>query len=670
MTNKKIPELLAPAGSYSAFVSAISAGADAVYMGGARHNARIGAQNFTDEELRRAVFDAHLYGKKVYITLNTLVGDRELGDVLDSVEALMTMGADAFIVQDLGLMKAIALAFPQAELHASTQCITHSLDGINALAEMGAKRAVVARELDCDNLSLICRESPIETEVFVHGALCVCHSGACLFSSLVGGRSGNRGECAQPCRLPYKVKGFDGDYPLSLSDLTLSAHLADLSEMGVSSLKIEGRMKSADYVGSVVRIFRELLDKGRDAGKDDILRLTKIFSRGGLTDGYYSGKLGRKMYGVRSVEDKKNTRELEKESFELEKLPLSAEMQITSEGARLTVSFNGKTAEAISEPPDTALTRPIDEAFAREQIGKLGQTPFYLDKFTFSTDGSYILPKSALNALRRSALENLAEGTAPLRHKIDEVTPQEAKEYQRYLVLAPHRRDSVAQLLPLVDRVYAPLFSKPDKICDKVGVALPIIIKDTEKAEVVSELKRLFDAGVRYAYAESLGSAKLALTLGFSVIGGPRINAYNSQTLEVLKNMGFEGVVMSSELTPPARRALIKSLPAGETIWGRTPLMIMENCIMNLRDGCRDCSDFKECRKHTELLDRKGIRFPVYPEYFHRCQIYNSVTTFNADRVCGDVSFGIIFITDEKDPVKAIKQATEGILPTEYTRKG
>lgn len=670
MTDRKVPELLAPAGSYSAFVSAISAGADAVYMGGAKHNARIGAQNFTEEELRRAIFEAHLYGKKVYITLNTLVSDRELDEALDSVEALMNMGADAFIVQDLGLMRAISLAFPQAELHASTQCITHSLDGVNALAKMGARRVVVARELDRDNLSLICRESTVEIEAFVHGALCVCHSGACLFSSLVGGRSGNRGECAQPCRLPYKVKGFDGDYPLSLSDLTLSQHLTDLAEMGVSSLKIEGRMKSADYVGSVVRIFRELLDMGRDADREDILSLTKIFSRGGLTDGYYAGKLGRKMYGVRSVDDKKTTRELEKESFELEKVPLSANMQITREGVRLTLNCNGKVAEATSDAPDVALTRPIDEAFAREQVAKLGQTPFYLDKFEFSTDGSYILPKSLLNGLRRKALEGLAEVEPTPRRELDGVIPQETKDYRRYVVLAPHRRDSVAQLLPLADRVYAPLFTTPDKICDKVGVALPIIIKDSERAEVVAELKRLYDAGVTHAYAESLGSAEIALSQGFSVIGGIRINAYNSHSLEALKGLGFEGVVASSELTPPARRDLIKALPTGEVIWGRAPLMIMENCIMNLRDGCRDCSDFRNCRKSTELVDRMGIHFPVYPEYFHRCQIYNSKTTFNADRVTRDASFGIIFITDEKDAVKAIKQATEGVAPTEYTRKG
>ncbi len=664
MTNNKKPELLAPAGTYAAFIAAICSGADAVYMGGARHNARIGAKNFTEDELSRAIDEAHFLGKKVYITLNTLVTDRELSEVFDYTEALLTMGADALIVQDLGLIKSLSVAFPEAELHASTQCITHSLDGINALAEMGVKRAVIARELDKNNIQYLCQKSPVEIEAFVHGALCVCHSGACLFSSLVGGRSGNRGECAQPCRLPYKVKGYDSEYPLSLCDLSLSNHLTDLVEAGVSSLKIEGRMKSDVYVGGVVGIFRELLDMGRNADKKDIERLAKIFSRGGFTDGYYTGKLGNKMYGVRSAEDKGATKQIESQAFSLPKIPLDAKMSITSDGAVLTLTACNKTSYAKSNPPDIALNKPIDQAFAKEQISKLGNTVFELRQFDFSSDGNYILPKSALNAMRREALEGLASHKKPLRNSI--VTPEKKnpRKYEKYVVLAPHRTEE--HIPKGVDRVYFPLFKVPSKITDKTGVALPIIIKDSEKEEVANELIKLRESGVKYAYAESLGSAKLALSLGFLVIGGTRINAYNSQTLKALADMGFEGAVLSCELTSPIKRDMIKALPTGEVIWGRAPLMIMENCIMNLRDSCRECNDFKACRKHTVLVDRKGISFPVYPEYFHRCQIYNSVITYNADKISSDASFGIVYVTDEK----SIEEAVVGNMPKEYTRKG
>jgi len=664
MTKRKLPELLAPAGSYDAFVAAISSGADAVYMGGARHNARIGAKNFTDEELKRAVSDAHLFDKKVYITLNTLVSDRELPEVLDYADELLALGADALIVQDLGLLRAIREVFPTAELHASTQCITHSLDGVKKLAEMGVARAVTARELDRDNLSLICRESPIEIEAFVHGALCVCHSGACLFSSLVGGRSGNRGECAQPCRLPYKVKGYDNAYPLSLSDLTLSEHLSELVEMGVASLKIEGRMKSSDYVGGVVRVFRELLDMGRDATKSDISRLADIFSRGGFTDGYHVAKLGAKMYGVRSSEDKATTRNIEKAEYSLPSIPLDAKMHVTAGGAELTFTANGKSATVRSEPPAIAENRPIDEAFAREQISKLGQTVFTLKSFDFSCDGSYILPKSVLNSLRRAAIDGLLKTEKPERKPLFDIEGKNAEKFKKYLVYAPHRRDK--KVPNGVDRAYFPLFKTPENVSDRVGVALPVIIKDSEREEVVSELKRIKEKGITHAYCESLGSTVLALSLGFSVIGGTRLNVYNSYTLKVLSDMGLEGAVLSSELSSAQKRDITKSIPAGEVIWGRAPLMIMENCVMNLRDGCRECSDWKTCTKHTELIDRKGISFPVYPEYFHRCQIYNSMATYNADKVTSGISFGIIYITDEKNP----EEALTGAMPKLYTRKG
>ncbi len=662
----KIPELLAPAGSYSAFVAAISAGADAVYMGGASFNARIGAKNFTPEELERAIKEAHLLGRKVYITLNTLVSDRELNSALEYAESLMKMGADAFIVQDLGLMRALSLYLPEAEVHGSTQCIAHSLDGVSALEELGAKRVVVARELDRENIAHICKSASAEIEVFVHGALCVCHSGACLFSSLVGGRSGNRGECAQPCRLPYKVGGIDSDYPLSLKDLTLSEHLTELSEMGVASLKIEGRMKSEDYVGNVVGIFRALLDSGKNADKNDVERLARIFSRGGFTSGYYAKRLGPKMFGVRSAEDKQTTRELEKEGFALPKIPLNAEMELTAKGARLTVASGDMTASSHSAPPDTAISRPIDEESAREQISKLGQTVFELRSFKFYTDGDYILPKSALNALRRDALDALVNVPEVKKGELDTIETVPSEKYERYIVFAPHRFEK--SVPKGVDRAYFPLFKTPEET-ERVGVLLPVVIKDSERAEVVHELEALCKKGVRYALAESIGSARLALNLGFKVMGGARMNAYNSHTLQTLCDMGLEGIVLSSELTPPMKRDIAKPLPSGEVIYGRAPLMVMENCVMNLRDSCRECSDFKVCRRSAELVDRKGISFPVYPEFFHRCQIYNSVVTYNADRPKDGMSFGIIYITDENVDF-ALKAVLDGTPPKKYTRQG
>ncbi len=300
----KLPELLAPAGSPEALSAAIRAGADAVYMGASGFNARIGAANFTPESLKYEIARAHEAGVSIYLTLNTLVYDREIPDMLKTAEAAYLAGADALIVADLGVASILRRTFPDLPLHASTQMSGHNLDSARELARLGFERMVIARETSRENLELICRESPIEIEAFVHGALCVCHSGQCLFSSIVGGRSGNRGLCAQPCRLPYSDEKGGKSYPLSLKDLSLAPHLPELIEMGVSSLKVEGRMKPPEYVAGVISIWRRLLDEGRGANAEEMRRLAEIFSRQGFTDGYYINNIGRNMLGIRTEGDK------------------------------------------------------------------------------------------------------------------------------------------------------------------------------------------------------------------------------------------------------------------------------------------------------------------------------------------------------------------------------
>ncbi len=296
----KLPELLAPAGSPEALSAAIKHGADAVYMGASGFNARIGAANFTPESLKYEIARAHDAGVRIYLTLNTLIYDREIPDMLKTAEAAYIAGADALIVADLGAASILRRTFPDLPLHASTQMSGHNLDAAREMHRLGFERMVIARETSRENMELICRESPIEIEAFVHGALCVCHSGQCLFSSIVGGRSGNRGLCAQPCRLPYEGK----KYPLSLKDLSLAEHLPELIDMGVSSLKVEGRMKPPEYVAGVISIWRRLLDEGRGASPEEMRRLAEIFSRQGFTDGYYINKVGKNMLGVRTEGDK------------------------------------------------------------------------------------------------------------------------------------------------------------------------------------------------------------------------------------------------------------------------------------------------------------------------------------------------------------------------------
>ena len=298
-TTKKLPELLAPAGSPEAFDAAIKAGADAVYFGTTLFNARMNARNITRDNVRALVEKAHENGVRTHVTLNTAITDRQLSDAVRLAEFLYGAGVDALIVADLGLASQIHKYFPDFEMHASTQASGHNLDAAKFLKDVGFSRMVAARELSRENLQFLCQNSPIEIEAFVHGALCVCASGQCLFSSLVGGRSGNRGECAQPCRLPYNNK-----YPLSLKDNCLAAHVTELIDMGVASLKIDGRMKSPEYVRAVVEIYRTLLDEGRNADRLEMERMAKVFSRSGFTDGYFTKNLGSSMLGIRSDADK------------------------------------------------------------------------------------------------------------------------------------------------------------------------------------------------------------------------------------------------------------------------------------------------------------------------------------------------------------------------------
>ena len=331
----KKPELLCPVGGKDTLDAALRGGADAVYFGGKAFNARMNAKNFTPDEIREAVLTCHGRGVKVYITANTLLTDRELPGGLDFVSSLYEMGVDALIVADLGLASLIRESFPDFELHASTQMSGHSVGAACFLKEKGFSRMVLAREMTKSNIELLCRQAPIETELFVHGALCASASGQCLMSSMIGDRSGNRGECAQPCRLPY-----NGGYPLSLKDLCLAGHIEEILSLGVSSLKIEGRMKSPDYVYATARTWRTLLDEGRCATEREISYLSRIFSRSGFTDGYFTAKRDKTMLGTRTEQDKAKT---EKEKI-----------RFTDCGARseaISLSRESKAPLPLEKPP-------------------------------------------------------------------------------------------------------------------------------------------------------------------------------------------------------------------------------------------------------------------------------------------------------------------------------
>lgn len=391
MQNKKrdLPELLAPAGSLQALKAAVEGGADAIYIGTSAFNARMNAKNFDDAELSEAIKLAHSFGAKVYITANTLIFDKETDAYLKNAEKVYLLGADALIVADIGMAREVKKRIP-IELHASTQLSGHNVQMARELYEAGFSRMVLAREMPSADIKEFCKNSPIESEVFVHGALCVSYSGQCLFSSIVGGRSGNRGECAQPCRLPY---GKNGSYPLSLKDLSLAEHITELCDMGVSSFKIEGRMKSAEYVRDVTKVWRTLLDERRNANRSEMEYLAKVFSRGGHTDAYFTEKVNSSMLGIRSEQNKKESAEILPFEKITRKLPLELKASILKDNPMSLEANDGDVCVTVfGDVPWEARTAPIGKDGVKKSLAKLGDTPYALKNIEIELDEGLIVP--------------------------------------------------------------------------------------------------------------------------------------------------------------------------------------------------------------------------------------------------------------------------------------
>ncbi len=636
----RVPELLCPAGSPAAFDAALEGGADAIYIGGCAFNARINAKNFTPEDMRAAIRRAHLYGVKVYIAANTLIFDREIEEYMRAAREAYLLGADALIVADVGAASLIKKYIPDLELHASTQLSGHSVSAAEKLADAGFSRMVCAREMSARDLRTFTANSPIEAEVFVHGALCVCHSGQCLFSSLVGGRSGNRGECAQPCRLPYKTPSGRGDYPLSLKDLSLAEHITELIEMGVASFKIEGRMKSPEYVRDVARIWRRLIDERRNATPDEMAELARIFSRGGFTDAYYTERVGKSMMGVRSEGDKKESRELDAFSGVERKIPVTFDVKI-KRGEPMSLSVSNVTVQG--DLPEEAISAPIDKDTVLRCLKKLGGTPFEAKEINIELDERLMIPISKLNALRRAAVEALSEAADVIR-EMPEIKPHKvslsARVKKRSAVF--YRPESVTKRArEFFDVIYLPLDTYDGSV---EGVMLPAVIFDSECDEVRRMLKDAAARGAKHALVGNIGHIELAREAALSLHGDFRLNVTNRYTMKRYEELGFEDIILSPELTIPRLRDIGGKSFA--VVYGRVPLMVTEKCVGREISDCNTCKDNK-----VTLRDRKNAEFPVYREWRHRSVIFNSVPIFMADRQSdldrSDISMQHFIFTDE-----------------------
>lgn len=626
----KLPELLAPAGGEAAFYAALAAGADAVYLGGKQFNARAFADNFDDETLRRCLAAAHARGVRVYVTMNTLLFERELGGAVEYAARLYEMGVDALICADVGLMSLLHARLPELTLHASTQLSLHSALGAREIADLNCETVVAARELSRENIAAMAARAPAKVETFAHGALCVCHSGQCLFSSMVGGRSGNRGECAQPCRLPY-----NGGYPLSLRDLSLAAHIPALLATGTASLKIEGRMKSPAYVWGVTRIYRRLLDEGRAATPEETRALAQIFSRDGFTDGYFTSETAKGMQGVRREEDKQSTRATAETAVPPPPpVPLTAHCTICAgKPATLTLTDNkGKSVTVTGETPAPALRAPLTPETVAERLCKLGGTPYEMTSkaVQVEVEPGLNLSPAALNALRRAAVERLLS-PEPARLPVDvapvlPAPPAFPRGMARTAVfLRPEVWEALGDLDGCFDMVYLPLWELDRCRREVRGVWLPPVITDGEEPQVRLLLEAARKRGATHALCGNPAQIAMAREAGFHITGDFRLNITNTHAAAYWAAHGVEDAVLSPELTAPQ----LREMSGRVIVWGRIPLMLTERCYASDGD-CRTCRH--ACERGAALTDRRGARFPVVRVWEHRNLILNSIPTYLSDR--------------------------------------
>ena len=646
-------EILAPAGSLESLKAAVNCGADAVYIGGKQFSARQNAANFDNAELKQAADLCHLHNIKIYLTVNTIIFDNQVNEFAEFIKNAANAGIDAFIVQDFGAAEIIRNIVPDANIHGSTQMTIHSVKGAQLLKELGFKRVVISRELTEKQIQEIC-STGIETEVFVHGALCMCMSGQCYLSSLIGQRSANRGFCAQPCRLPYSVYKNPQFNGLSLKDLSLVNHLQKLSDIGVFSLKIEGRMKRPEYVAAAVCACRQSLN----GQTPDMALLRSIFSRSGFTDGYFTGKFSN-MFGSREKEDVIAAKDIlpdirKKYSHEKKSGKLDFYAEIKKDNpVKLTVSDDCDSVTVTGEIPETAIKKPIDFTYLERQLSKLGGTIYQFGNLNADIDDGLSLSAKTINALRRNAVEalnlkSIKRNTpeyicVPL--DIDPENKIESLKEIRVRISNQNQLDAVSE----ADRIIIPtnvfLNNRYENI-SKIIIEPPRFIYN--EAEIFGVLKKCKSLGAEHLMCSNPAYIKIGKELGFKLHGDFGLNTANSYSLNFLKKMNFEDTVLSFEMKLKQISSLRKAISTGIIAYGYLPVMLTKNCPIKNEVGCEKCKKI--------IFDRTGRANKIVC-HGNYTEILNAQALYLADRLedLKNISFITLYFTDERpDEIKKI----------------
>ncbi len=610
-------EILAPCGSSEALGAALRCGADAVYLGGENFSARQNAANFNNDELKKAVYECHKRGVKLYLAINTLITDEQLEQCIDAVKNACELGVDGLITQDLALAEIVKVCCPKMEIHSSTQMTIHTKRGAEVAKSLGFSRVVLSRELPFEIIADIAA-MPIETEVFVHGALCMSVSGQCFMSAVIGSRSANRGLCAQPCRLPMTaVKGKE-EYALSLKDMCEIDHVKELVSAGVDSLKIEGRMKRPEYVAAAVNAYK----KAVNGEHYDISLLESVFSRSGFTDGYITNKKGSEMFGIRTKEDVTaaakalpKLHELYRHEEKRSRIKIHCVVKKDSPLIVTAEDENGIGVNAAGDVPQVAVNRACDIDMLKKQFSKLGDTIYSLHKFSAEIDDGLAVSASKLNELRRQLVQKLDDKRA-------EDNSKAVSFDQNNLIFDFPRRKKPAELkirvsvteLNQLDRID---FSQVEMIViplvlvrqavekgfpkEKIMVSMPRFTFDEQSDFKI--LKNAHEYGIDNLLCTNIAHISMGKELGMIIHTDFGFNTANSLALKQLKEMGVADAICSFELKASQINRLAGFIPVGIIAYGRLPLMLTANCPVNKSAGCEKCQ--------KRLWDRTGREFPV-----------------------------------------------------------
>ncbi len=687
-------EILAPCGTFEALTAAVNTGADAVYLGCVDFNARKNAENFTSDRLKEAIELCHRNSVKVYITLNTLIYDREAESFIRTVTECAENGADALIVQDLGAAALIRKTVSDIPLHASTQMTVNSPAGAMLAKELGFSRVVLGRELSFEQIRDIVSSCDIETEVFVHGALCVSVSGQCGMSAALGGRSANRGMCAQPCRLGFSCLGREN--VLSLKDLSLIERLKELEEIGVTSFKIEGRMKRPEYVAAAVAACRDSV-----GGKPPNMQLLRgVFSRSGFTDGYFTGNF-HNMQGIRTKEDVfasagalQKAEALYAKPFKRYKCDISATVT-ENKPISVTVSAKGHSVTVSGSAPQKALKHELTSDAVCAQLEKLGGTEFYCENTVARVEPGLSVSLSELNDFRRRAVRQLsdkilAENTpvyvfkspmsdgkagraavTPLFADKKSVLAEKSERFgYRCEVYTARQLDKAIQIKEF-SFIYCPdtLLSSDTADKERIVAVPPVFLGDCEK-ETAERLAKLKEYGFSNVAVHTLSHINIARRLGMTPFGTYRLNITNSFTLNALSALGVKDAVLSPELTLRAAKSICADpdVKRGIIAYGRLPLMLTRRCPIN--DGM-PCGRVKRKNCPHALNDRKG-RSLICLCSDNAVEILNPDVLYLGDKQdeLRGFDFVILRFTDETDPYRQFSSFVRAERFTENFTRG